>query len=54
MSSPVAQYTPPEDDPIEKITSLALEGKKALILGIANVSPWSIFFLAQRLTLAFP
>jgi enoyl-[acyl-carrier protein] reductase I len=36
MSSPVAQYTPPEDDPIEKITSLALEGKKALILGIAN------------------
>jgi enoyl-[acyl-carrier protein] reductase I len=36
MSSPVAQYTPPEDDPIEKIASLALEGKKALILGIAN------------------
>lgn len=36
MSSPVAQYIPPEDDPIEKITSLALEGKKALILGIAN------------------
>jgi enoyl-[acyl-carrier protein] reductase I len=36
MSSPVAQYSPPEDDPIEKITSLALEGKKALILGIAN------------------
>ena len=36
MSSPVEQYTPPEDDPIEKITSLALEGKKAVILGIAN------------------
>jgi enoyl-[acyl-carrier protein] reductase I len=36
MSSSVAQYTPPEDDPIEKITSLDLEGKKALIFGIAN------------------
>lgn len=36
MSPPVEQYTPPEDDPIEKIASFALEGKKALILGIAN------------------
>jgi len=36
MSPPIEQYTPPEDDPIEKITSVALEGKKAVIFGIAN------------------
>ncbi|HMR02481.1 MAG TPA: SDR family oxidoreductase, partial [Candidatus Competibacter phosphatis] len=36
MSPPVEQYAPSEDDPIEKITSIALEGKKAVILGIAN------------------
>jgi enoyl-[acyl-carrier protein] reductase I len=36
MSPLIEQYTPPEDDPIEKITSVALEGKKAVILGIAN------------------
>jgi enoyl-[acyl-carrier protein] reductase I len=36
MSPPIEQYTPPEDDPIEKITSIALEGKKAIIFGIAN------------------
>lgn len=36
MSPPIEQYTPPEDDPIKKITSVALEGKKAVIFGIAN------------------
>ncbi len=36
MSPPVEHYTPPDDDPIEKITSQGLAGKKALILGIAN------------------
>ncbi|MDG4596566.1 MAG: enoyl-ACP reductase FabI [Candidatus Contendobacter sp.] len=36
MSTPIEKYVPPEDDPIEKITSLALVGKKAVILGIAN------------------
>ena len=36
MSSTVEPYAPPQDDPIEKITSVALAGKKAVILGIAN------------------
>ncbi len=36
MSSTIEQYAPPEDDPISKITSIALAGKKAVIFGIAN------------------
>ena len=36
MSPPLERYTPPADDPIQRIDFAGLAGKKALILGIAN------------------